>query len=138
MFGLCTSLSRNLWKLQIFGPHPHGRIRIPGGEDPRISDFSCRLVTYSSLLESIFCTMVHVCTSSFKKCTISFFFFEIQLLYEVVLVSGVQQSDSDFIYIYIQFIRFFSIIGFYKILAIVPCAIRSDQSLSRVRLFATP
>ena len=45
-----------------------------GGEDPRISDFSLRLITSSSLLESIFCTMVHVSTSSFKKCTISFFF----------------------------------------------------------------
>ena len=92
-----------------------------GGEDPRISDFSLRLITSSSLLESIFCTMVHVSTSSFKKCTISFFF-EIELLYEVVLVSGVQQSDSEYIYTF--FIRFFLIIDYYKILIIVSCAIQ--------------
>ena len=43
-----------------------------------------------------------------------------------MLVSGVQQSDSDsytYIYIYIFFSRFFSLIHYYKILSIVPCAI---------------
>ena len=41
-----------------------------------------------------------------------------------VLVSGVQQSDSTIqIHIYLFFFRFFSIIGYYKILNIVPCAI---------------
>lgn len=43
------------------------------GEDPRISDFSRGLVIYSSLLGSIFCTMVHVCTSSFKSVLFLFF-----------------------------------------------------------------
>ena len=51
-----------------------------------------------------------------------FFFFEIELLYEVVLVSGVQQSDSEYIYTF--FIRFFLIIDYYKILIIVSCAIQ--------------
>ena len=40
----------------------------------------------------------------------------------VVLVSGVQQSKSV-IYIHIFFFRFLSLIGYYKILNIVPCAI---------------
>ena len=43
-----------------------------------------------------------------------------------MLVSGVQQSDSDIdidIDIDIFFFRFFFIIGYYKILNIVPCAI---------------
>ena len=38
----------------------------------------------------------------------------------VVLVSSVQQSDSV-MDIYVFFFRFFSIIGYYKILSIVPC-----------------
>ena len=38
-----------------------------------------------------------------------------------MLVSGIQQSDSV---AYIFFFRFFSIIGYYKILNIVPCAIQ--------------
>ena len=57
------------------------------------------------------------------------------MIYNVVLVSGVQQSDSDIdIYRYIDididididifFFTFFSIIGYYKILSRVPCAIQ--------------
>ena len=64
---------------------------------------------------------------------------EILFIYNVVLVSGVQQIDSViqfYIYIYIYmniyikeylytfFFRFFSIIGYYKIFSIVPCAIQ--------------
>ena len=41
----------------------------------------------------------------------------------VVLVSGVQQSDSV-MYIYVFFFIFFSIIVYYKILNIVPYAIQ--------------
>ena len=41
-----------------------------------------------------------------------------------MLVSAVQQSDSA-IHTYISiFFRFFSLIGYYKILSIVPCAIQ--------------
>ena len=44
------------------------------------------------------------------------------LLKNCVKVSGVQQSDSvSDIYIYIQI---FSIIGYYKILNIVPCTVQ--------------
>ena len=43
--------------------------------------------------------------------------------YNVVLVSGIQHSDSV-IYINIKLFRFFSLIGYYKILSIVPCAIQ--------------
>ena len=56
------------------------------------------------------------------------FFFKIfieMLINNVVLVSGVQQSDSVIhIHLYLFFFRFFSIIGCYKILSIVPCAIQ--------------
>ena len=49
---------------------------------------------------------------------------KVQLIYSVVLISGIQQSDS--IYIYIVFFIVFSIIGCYKILNVVPCAIHQD------------
>ena len=45
-----------------------------------------------------------------------------QLTYNVVLISGIQQSDS-LRYIHIFFFRFFSIVDYYRILNIVPCAI---------------
>ena len=48
-----------------------------------------------------------------------FFLIEVELIYNSVLVSGVQQSDSV-IYTY-TFL--FSIIGYYKVLNVVPCAI---------------
>ena len=55
---------------------------------------------------------------------------EVQLVYSVVLVSGVQQSDSV-IYtcmknkrIHLFFFRCFSLIDYYKILRIIPCAIQ--------------
>ena len=44
---------------------------------------------------------------------------ETQLIYNLVLVSGIQQSDSIY-----SFLRFFSIIVYYNILNIVPCAIQ--------------
>ena len=46
------------------------------------------------------------------------------MIYNVVLVSGVQQSDSIIhLYMYILFFfTFSSIIGYYKILSIVLCA----------------
>ena len=51
------------------------------------------------------------------------FIFEVELIYNVTLVSGVQHSDSVIhIYIYTFFFRFFSLIGYYKIFSIVPCA----------------
>ena len=54
-----------------------------------------------------------------------FFKIEVQLIYKVVLVSSVQQSDSViYIYVYIYFSIFFSIIGYYKILSRFPCAIQ--------------
>ena len=45
-------------------------------------------------------------------------FIEVWLIYNIVLVSGIQQSDSA-IYIF----RLFSITGYCKILNTVPCAI---------------
>ena len=51
------------------------------------------------------------------------FFIGVQLIYNVVLVSAVQQSESV-IYIYPLFFRFFSHIGDYRVLSRVPCAIQ--------------
>ena len=47
------------------------------------------------------------------------FFIEVQLIYNVVLTSNVQQKN-----IYISFFRLFSIIGYHKILSRVPCIIQ--------------
>jgi len=46
---------------------------------------------------------------------------EVQWIYNIPLVLGVQQSDSI---IYIFFIQFFSIIVYFKISSIVLCAIQ--------------
>ena len=43
---------------------------------------------------------------------------EVELIYNIVFVSGVQQSDSVFS------LKIFSVIGYYKILNIVPYAIQ--------------
>ena len=58
---------------------------------------------------------------------------EVELIYSVVLVSGVQQSDSVVLYmtecvcvcvcIYIFFLRVLSIVVNYEILSRVPCGI---------------
>ena len=54
---------------------------------------------------------------------ILFYFIEVQLTYNVVFISAVQQSDSV-IHIYTFFFIFFSIIFYHRILDIVPCAIQ--------------
>ena len=64
-------------------------------------------------------------------------FIRVQLIYNIVLVSDVQQSESV-IHIHTFFLRFFSYIGHYRVLSRVPDFFSSVQSLSRVRLFATP
>ena len=47
----------------------------------------------------------------------NFFSIEVELIYNVVLVSGVQHSDSDiYIHIHMFFFRLFSLLGYYKIL----------------------
>ena len=48
---------------------------------------------------------------------------EVYLLYDVVFISGIQHSDSV---LYVFFFRFFSLIGYYKILSRVPCAMQQD------------
>ena len=50
---------------------------------------------------------------------------ELQLIYNIMLVSSVQDRDSV-IHTYVSpfFFRLFSIIGYYKKLDIVPCAIQ--------------
>ena len=64
----------------------------------------------------------------------NFFLIEVSLIHNVVLVSGIHQSESvththiyiyvyTYIYIYIYFI-FFSLIGCYRILSIIHCAIQ--------------
>ena len=51
---------------------------------------------------------------------------ELQLIYNLVFVSGVEQSSVIYIYIctHTPLSRFFSIIGYYKILNIAPLAMR--------------
>ena len=51
---------------------------------------------------------------------------EIELIYHVVLIFAVQQSNSIiyiYIYIYLFFFIFFSIMAYRRILNIVPCAL---------------
>ena len=48
---------------------------------------------------------------------------EVYLIYDVVFISGIQHSDSV---LYVFFFRFFSLIGYYKILSRVPCAMQQD------------
>ena len=49
------------------------------------------------------------------------YFIEVELIYKVVLVSSAQQCDSVIhIHVYLLFFKFFSIIGYYKLLHIVP------------------
>ena len=53
------------------------------------------------------------------------YFIEVWLIYNVVLISAVQQSDSVIhIYIYTFFFIFFSMMVYHRILNIVPCAIQ--------------
>ena len=44
-----------------------------------------------------------------------FFCFWVWLIYNIVLVSGIQQNDSVYIYMYLSFFGFFSHIGYYRI-----------------------
>ena len=72
----------------------------------------------------------------FPNVFIQFIFIEAQLIHSIMLVSSTQQSDSviriqtyiDQINIYTQifFFRFFSVIGDYKTLSILPCATQQD------------
>ena len=52
-----------------------------------------------------------------------FFLIEVELIYNVVPISAVQQSDSV-LHIYILFLIFFSIMVYLRRLDIVPCAIQ--------------
>ena len=54
------------------------------------------------------------------------YFIEVQLIYNVGLISTVQQSDSVIIYIYFFFFKFFPIMVYHRILSIAPCAIQQD------------
>lgn len=52
-----------------------------------------------------------------------YYFIEILLIYTVVFVSAVQESSSvTHIYMCVCLLRFFFIVGYYKIFIIVPCA----------------
>ena len=67
--------------------------------------------------------------SFFFPLFLPFFLIEVQLIYSIVLVSGVQHRDSYInIYIsrytYIYLFRFSSLIWYYRLLNTVPCAIQ--------------
>ena len=55
-----------------------------------------------------------------------FFLIAVWLIYNAVLISAVQQSDSVIyiLYIYAFFFIFFSIMTYHRILNIVPCAMQ--------------
>ena len=86
------------------------------GFEPVPKQWKCRFLTtvqFSSVAQS---SLYHQEIWSFV------FKIEVWLIYNVVLVAGIQQSDS-IIYLYIIFFRLFSIIVYYKMLNTVPCAI---------------
>ena len=53
-------------------------------------------------------------------------YWSFSLIYNIVLISGAQQSDSVIIYIYPRFKIFFSIMVYHSILNIVLCAIQQN------------
>ena len=81
--------------------------------------------------------MVFVCHYKYFSNVFFFSFFfliEVELIYNVVFISGVQQSDS-FLYIY-TFFKFFSIVVYCKILNIVPCAIQQKLVIYLFLIFS--
>ena len=50
-------------------------------------------------------------------CTLQLVFIEVELIYNIVLVSGVQQSDSVFLKIIFHY-------SYYKVMGIIPCAVQ--------------
>ena len=71
----------------------------------------------------LFKVSVFVCLIS--ALVLVFFFLGVELIYSVVVVSGVQHSDSVVCVCSFPF-TFFSILVYYKILNMVPCAIQQD------------
>ena len=57
---------------------------------------------------------------------LGFFFFEVQLIYSIVPISAVQQSDSVTHIQTFFFLTFFFITVYHGILNIVPCALQQD------------
>ena len=64
-------------------------------------------------------------SSFFKKFLLKYkiFFIDLQLIYHIVLVSTVHQSDS-LMRIYTLFSIFFSIIVYHRVLTLLPCAVQ--------------
>ena len=88
-------------------PVPHLELEPGGRAIPAGQLRSCRASVVS------FCSVLH--------------FIRLQLIYNVVFVSGIQQSGSCvyiYIYIFFHFFRFFSHVGYNKILSRIPCAIQ--------------
>lgn len=65
--------------------------------------------------------VLHTCIDSLqKKFSIALLFIEVYFIYNVVLLLGIQQCDSD---IHTNFFRLFPVINYYEILSIVSYAI---------------
>ena len=62
-----------------------------------------------------------VCGSPCGQCEVLFTFTEVYLIYNKVLISSVQQNDSV-IHKHIFFFIFFTIMVYYRMLSIAPCA----------------
>ena len=54
------------------------------------------------------------------------YFFEIQLIYNVVLISAVSKVIQLYMYMYIFFFILFSIMVYHRMLHIVPCTVQQD------------
>ena len=69
---------------------------------------------------SLFIFVPRACPLSWLDIFFYINFIEVQLIYNVVLISTIQQSDSV-VHIYTFFFIFFSIMVYHRILNIVPC-----------------
>ena len=100
--------TKNLFKKVFIKPFPEfteGKINEPAKHSPHCSWH---------------CISAELCFPFFK-----IYFIEVQLIYTVVLISAVQQSDSV-IHMYTFFFILFSIMVYHRILNIVPCAVQQD------------
>ena len=84
----------------------------------------CLCLSPKRFIVSLACCATHWLLPS-KKSSFCFIFIEVQLIYNIVLISGVHHSDSFIdMHTHICFFRLFSFTGYYKILSIVPYVIQ--------------
>ena len=92
-------------------PLPFSPSFLPSFLPPSLPPFFLSCFFFLSFIHSLSFFLSFACSFFLF---LSFFFTEVQLIYNVVLVSGIQHSDSV-TYLYIFFFRVFSLISHYKI-----------------------